>query len=321
MEIVRHRKWFFLLSGTLVLISIISLLIPPALVPGIDFTGGAAITVSYQQPVTATQVQQALSSVGQSDAIVQSTGNNGFFIRTGVLTLDVRDQQGNVIKPGQESQVRQALSSIGTANIQNFQTISGVVGAQNVRNAIIAVLVAAVAIMFYVTWAFRRVPNPFRYGTSAIVALAHDTVISVGLFSILGKTIHMEVNTMFITGILLVIGYSVNDTIVIFDRVRENITKFPGAPIAEVVGLSVKETMARSLNTSITVLIVVIALILFATQSIQPLLYVTAAGVVVGTYSSIFIASLMLVSWENGELGRWLRRVMPFIGSRERATA
>jgi preprotein translocase subunit SecF len=179
-------------------------------------------------------------------------------------------------------------------------------------------VVAALAILVYITWAFRHVPSPLRYGTSAIVALIHDTVIVLGLFSILGKLFDFEVNAMFITGVLTVIGYSVNDTIVVFDRVRENIGKFPTLSITEIVNLSVRETVARSLNTSITLLIVVGALMLFAASSIQPLLFVLAAGVIVGTYSSIFIATLMLVVWENGEIRNVASRI-PIIGPKRAA--
>jgi preprotein translocase subunit SecF len=158
------------------------------------------------------------------------------------------------------------------------------------------------------------VPNPFRYGAAAIIALIHDSLIVLGVFSILGKVMDMEVNAMFITGVLTIIGYSVNDTIVVFDRVRENVTRFQGLTLEEVVSLSVRETIGRSLNTSLTLLVVIAALFLFGGATIQPLLLVLLVGVVVGTYSSIFIATLMLVSWENGELGRLVRK-LPLVPS------
>ena len=174
------------------------------------------------------------------------------------------------------------------------------------------------AILLYVTWAFRHVPSPFRYGVAAIIALIHDVLFILGMFSILGKTVNLEVTAMFITGVLTTIGYSVNDTIVVFDRVRENVGKYVGASLAEVVNLSVRETVGRSLNTSITLIVVVVTLLLFAGPSIRPLLFVLLAGVVVGTYSSIFIASLTLVAWEEGEIGRLFRRI-PLLGRRRAA--
>ena len=323
MNVVGIRKWTFAVSGLLVIGSIVTLAIPPALTPGIDFKGGAAITLEFQDPIEPTRVEAALDAIGHDNAIVQpSLEEGGTFGRTYFIRVDlepeVRDPAtGEVVDDGGRGEVEGALGDLSPITVVGFEDVSAVIAGENVRNAIVAVIVAAVAILFYVTWAFRRVPSPFRYGTAAIIALIHDTVIVLGLFSLLGKTIDLEVNAMFITGVLTVIGYSVNDTIVVFDRVRENVLRFPASTISEVVNLSVRETVGRSLNTSITLLVVVITLLLLAGSSIQPLLYVLAAGVVVGTYSSIFIATLMLVAWENGEIGRAFARI-PLIGRRRR---
>ena len=211
--------------------------------------------------------------------------------------------------PGDETKVREALAALGPAEVGSFDSVSGVIGSENVRNAMIAVVVASLVILLYVTWAFRRVPSPFRYGVAAVVALVHDVFIVLGVFSVLGETINLEVNAMFITGVLTTIGYSVNDTIVVFDRLRENVARYPGVTVRELANISIRETVGRSLNTSITLLVVVVALLLFAGSAISPLLYVLLAGVVVGTYSSIFIASLLLVSWEEGELGSLWRKI------------
>ena len=308
MRVASFRKWFFGISALLVLLSAASL-ISFQLKPGIDFTGGAAITATYETDVTSSRVADALSRVGQPDAIVQGAGNNTFFIRLGILELDERDAAGNVVRRGDESRVRDALAGIGDVEIGSFDSVSGIIGSENVRNATIAVIVASLVILVYVTWAFRRVPSPFRYGVAAVVALVHDVFIVLGVFSVLGETINLEVNAMFITGVLTTIGYSVNDTIVVFDRLRENVARYAGVSTRELVNLSVRETIARSLNTSITLIVVVVTLLLFAGPSIRPLLYVLLAGVTVGTYSSIFIASLLLVSWDEGEIGRFWRRV------------
>ena len=308
MRVASYRKWFFGFSALLVLLSAAAL-VAFRLNPGIDFTGGAAITAVYETETQARQVADALDSAGQTDAIVQAAEGDTFFIRLGILELDERDAAGMVIRRGDESRVRDALAAVGPVEISSFDSISGVIGSQNVRNAAIAVLVASIVILIYVTWAFRRVPSPFRYGVAAVVALVHDVFIVLGVFSVLGETINLEVNAMFITGVLTTIGYSVNDTIVVFDRLRENVARYSGATTRELVNLSIRETIARSLNTSITLLVVVAALMLFAGPAIRPLLYVLLAGVAVGTYSSIFIASLMLVSWDEGEIGRFWRRV------------
>lgn len=308
MRVADFRKWFFAFSALLVLLSAAAL-VAFRLNPGIDFTGGAAITAVYETEISADAVRRALDSAGQPDAIVQAAESNTFFIRLGILELDERDAAGLVVRRGDESRVRDALGAIGPVEISSFDSISGVIGAQNVRNAAIAVVVASIVILVYVTWAFRRAPSPFRFGVAAVVALTHDVFIVLGVFSVLGETINLEVNAMFITGVLTTIGYSVNDTIVVFDRVRENVARYSGATTRELVNLSVRETIARSLNTSITLMVVVAALMLFAGPAIRPLLYVLLAGVAVGTYSSIFIASLMLVSWDEGEIGGFWRRV------------
>ena len=308
MRVVRFRKIFFAISAVLLLLSVASL-ITFRLNPGIDFTGGAAVTIEYEEAVESAQVVDALARAGQPDAIVQSTGGDSFLVRLGELELDTRDSSGAIVARGDESRVRDALAAVAPGQVSSFESVSGVIGSENVRDAIIAVIVASFVIVAYVTWAFRRVPSPFRYGVVAIVALIHDVFIVLGLFSVLGETINLEVNAMFITGVLTTIGYSVNDTIVVFDRLRENVGRYVGATTRELVDISVRETIARSLNTSITLIVVVVALLLFAGPSIRPLLYVLLAGVTVGTYSSIFIASLMLVSWEEGEIGRFFRRI------------
>ena len=308
MRVVRYRKVFFSISALLLLLSVASL-ITFQLRPGIDFTGGAAVTIEYEEEVESAQVVDALTRAGQDDAIVQATGSNSFIVRLGELELDTRDAAGEIVARGDESRVREALAAVAPGEVSSFESVSGVIGAENVRDAIIAVIVASFVIVAYVTWAFRRTPSPVRYGIVAVIALIHDVFIVLGLFSVLGETISLEVNAMFITGVLTTIGYSVNDTIVVFDRVRENVARYMGASMRELVDISVRETIGRSLNTSITLIVVVVTLLLFAGPSIRPLLYVLLAGVTVGTYSSIFIASLMLVSWEEGEIGRFFRRI------------
>jgi preprotein translocase subunit SecF len=315
MNIVRHRRWFFLISALLVLPAMVALFWPPSLRPGIEFTGGAALTVEFESQHSSQAVLDRVEAAGHEGTVVQSLGDGNFFIRVGVLEEEVLDNQGNVLTPGGRQELETALGKLGVMNVVGFDAISPVVGAETVRNAIIAVILASIAIMFYVTWAFRRVPSPFRYGTVAIIALLHDVFIVLGVFSILGKVVDLEVNAMFITGVLTVIGYSVNDTIVVFDRIRENVLRHSGSTLAEMVNLSVRETVGRSLNTSMTMLVVVVALLIFGGPTIAPLLLVLLVGVVVGTYSSIFVASLLLVAWETGELGRALRR-LPLVPSR-----
>jgi preprotein translocase subunit SecF len=154
-------------------------------------------------------------------------------------------------------------------------------------------------------------PSPFRYGTAAIVALLHDAIVVIGIFAILGEVADIEVNTMFLIALLTVIGYSVNDTIVVFDRLRENVLLYPNRTLAANANLSISETLGRSLNTSLTLLFTLLALLLFGGPTIRVFLWVLLIGVIAGTYSSIGIATNLLVAWEAGSIGRLFRRGQP----------
>ena len=308
MNIVGKRRWFYLLSAIILIPSIISLIIPPSLFLGIEFTGGSTISVAFQEDVAEQRVRDVLSRLDHAEAIVQPSGGGEFFIRVSRL------REGSVeqgITPERET-IQEAFEELAPISRMDVASVSGVVAADTVRNAFIAVVVASFAILIYITWAFRQVPNPFRYGVAAIIALVHDVLIVVGIFSILGKAINLEVNAMFITGLLTIIGYSVNDTIVVFDRIRENVARLPAERLERNVNTSLLETLGRSLNTSVTLLITVLALLLLGGETIRNFLLVLLIGLMSGTYSSIAIASQVLVSWESGELGRTIRRLSPF---------
>jgi len=293
------RGWFFIFSALVILPGIVFLIIAPGLRQGIDFTGGSTLTLEFSDPVNQTDLRAELANLGHSDATVQQLEDNVFFIRTKEL-----DEVARVaVLTGTEGN----LSPNGVQQL-SFDLVSPVVAGETILNAIYAILAAAVGIFLYVWWAFRNVPSPFRYGAAAIVALLHDAIIVIGIFSILGVLIEMEVGTMFLVAILTVIGYSVNDTIVVFDRIRENVLTFPNRELSEVVNLSISETIGRSLNTSVTLLITLMALMLFGGSTIREFLLVLLIGVVVGTYSSIAIASQALISWEYGDFKRVILR-------------
>ncbi len=204
--------------------------------------------------------------------------------------------------------VADVLVTIGGVDVVAFDGVSPSVAEETVRNAFYAVLLAAVGIFLYVWWAFRNVPSPFRYSVAAIVALLHDTAIVVGIFAILGELLDVEVNLMFMIALLTVIGYSVNDTIVVFDRLRENVLNYPNRTLTDNVNVSISETISRSLNTSLTLLFTLLALLLLGGSTIREFLLVLLIGVVVGTYSSVGIASQMLVAWDQGDFRRLFRR-------------
>jgi preprotein translocase subunit SecF len=293
------RGWFFIFSALVILPGIVFLIIAPGLRQGIDFTGGSTLTLEFSDPVNQTDLRAELANLGHSDATVQQLEDNVFFIRTKEL-----DEVARVaVLAGTEGN----LSPNGVQQL-SFDLVSPVVAGETILNAIYAILAATVGIFLYVWWAFRNVPSPFRYGAAAIIALLHDAMIVIGIFSILGVLIEMEVGTMFLVAILTVIGYSVNDTIVVFDRIRENVLTFPNRELSEVVNLSISETIGRSLNTSVTLLITLMALMLFGGSTIREFLLVLLVGVVVGTYSSIAIASQALISWEYGDFKRVILR-------------
>jgi len=294
-DITGKRFWLFLISAGVILIGIISLVVFP-LKLGIEFGSGSMMMVSFEREVELSQLKQELASLGYGSAIVQRTGEGDFFIRTGELTGDDKTQL--------ESDLAVEL---GQFEEMEFYSVSPMVAEETARNAAIAVAIAAVGILLYITWAFRRMPKPFHYGTCAIIALVHDVLVVLGIFSILGGIWGWEINLMFITGVLAVIGYSVNNTVVVFDRIRENLTKGVSSSFEVVVNNSLVETLSRSLNTSLTTLFVVLALLLFVGASIQNFAVVLLIGIIAGTYSSLCIASLLLIVWEKGEWGRFIQ--------------
>ena len=297
MDIIGKGRFLGIISAVLVMASII-LLVTPGLKLGIDFKSGTTITYRIEggTPETDT-VRKAVASAGHDEAVVQSLGQGEFLIRVTQL------------EAGESITIAAAIEqAVGSAPIALDTTSVGKsVADDTVRNSITAIIVAAVFVMLYIIWAFRSVPNSYRYAIAAILALGHDVALTLGIFAVLGQVIGVEVNAIFIVGILTVIGYSVNDTIVIFDRLRENTLIAPNRPFRNTVNLSINETITRSLATSVTTSTVILAMLLFGGPTLRDFLIVLLTGVIVGSYSSIFIASSLLVAWESGTLGRIIR--------------
>ena len=307
LDIVGKRAWYFLFSTLIIIAGILSMLLPPGWVtldsglrPGIDFTSGAVFNVTFNRDVNQQEILERMDALGHPEALVQQVGINNYFIRTEVLEESVAGDLSE-----REIIERDLEESLGLERDRvEFESVSPIVASETVNIAFYALAAASVFILLYVWYAFRRVPKSYRYGVSAVLALVHDVLIILGVFSILGRVIGFEVNSMFIVGLLIVAGYSVNDTIVVFDRIRENVSRHPDRELGGLVNLSIMESMGRSLNTSITTLIVLIAMLLIGGPSIRELLLVLAIGTVAGTYSSIFIASQFLVMWDRGEIRR-----------------
>ena len=297
-DFVGKRYWFFLLSALVIVPGIISLAVF-GLKPGVDFRSGTSITISLSTEVDEGQLRDEVASLGYSDAIVQKTGDT-FLIRIpGEPTTEDKQKIVDGIQTQFETEV----------TVEDFSAVSPIVAAQTARNAAIAIAVASVGILLYITFAFRRMPSPFRWGICAIIALLHDIMVVVGIFSIMGWLTGAKVDVMFITGMLTVTGYSVHDTIVVFDRIRENMGKRIGKDFEETVNVSIVQTLTRSLNTSLTVLLVLLTLLLLVGGTIHNFTIVLLIGVITGTYSSVCNASQLLIVWENGEWKRlfsWL---------------
>ncbi len=281
-------------------------------------TAGSATTLAFADPARATAqaVTKTLTDLGYENAqAVPVEGAAGTFL---LLTREITGASEAV--PSELGAIEAGLrEKFGELTREDFSTVSAIVSTKIVRNATFAVIASAVAILLYISWAFRSVHRPFRYGLAAIIAMLHDVVMVVGTYSILGKLFGFEVNTMFITGLLTVIGFSVHDTIVVFDRIRENARRTFELPFAEIVNNSLNETIGRSLNTSMTVVFTLWALLMIGGVTIRSFLVVLLIGIVSGTYSSIAIASQILVSWEEGEFGRLFRRLTFRGGRKERA--
>jgi len=294
LDIIGKRFWFFLISGVLILVGIISLS-TFGLKPSIEFSSGSMLTVRFETPVDYTQFQQEIAGLGYTDAIIQRTGTGEFLIRTQELTEEAK------------TQLEAALATrFGKLSEAQFYSVSPMVAAETARNATIAVAIAMVGMLLYVTWAFRKMPSPFRWGTCFVIALFHDILVTVGLFSLLGGILGWEINLMFITGILAIVGVSLDNTIVVFDRMRENLKKGVSADFEIVVNNSQVETLGRSINTSITILITTLALLLFVGATIQNFVVVFLTGIIVGTFDSVFVAPGLLVVWDKGEWGRFI---------------
>jgi preprotein translocase subunit SecF len=277
----------------------------------IDFTGGTLLELKFDkpQPFQTDEVVKVFGQFGVSpnDVQVQPSGNDTLIIRTKEIDNATKVQIEGVLSEHFGKFTEQRAESVGPA-----------IGAEVTQRASMAVALAALGILLYITWAFRRVPRPFRFGVCAISSLIHDVLVLLGIASIFGLLFGWEVDSLFLTALMTVIGFSVHDTIVVFDRIRENQSRMRGTPFESVVNHSILQTLDRSINTVLTVLFTLAALILFGGITIQHFVVTLFIGMISGMYSSIFNAAALLVVWENGEIGQFFHRVF---GRQKPATA
>ncbi len=297
-DVVGKRIWFLGFSLAIFVIGIISLAIPPNLNLGIDFLSGTGITVSFEKEINTEQIQNEFSNLGLSSTNTQSLGDGTFFIRTERLSDSSNPDDSSDVS---REDVEKSLNNIDDQyKILEVETVGSKVAEGTIRNSIVAVSVSSLFVMIYILYAFRKLENSIRFALSAVFTLIHDVILVTGLYALLGHLFGLQVNSVFIVAILTVIGYSVNDTIVIFDRIRENNLKFSSSSISQNINRSINESITRSLGTSITTLLVLLSMLLLGGSTLRDFLVVLILGVIVGTYSSIFVASQFLVFWEQG---------------------
>jgi len=305
-DFVGKKQWFFLISWILVIIGIASLIISQVqlgtpLRLGIDFAGGTSLTLEFNPAVEQSRLREEMARLGYDKATIQNAGEGHFIIHVTELTSDEARELAEKLGAALDSQV----------DIGDYYLVSATVGAKVARSAVIALIVAAIAMLFYIVWAFRHMPKPLRWGVCAVIALIHDVFVTIGIFSLLGLLTGAEIDALFITGLLTVVGYGINNIVVIFDRIRENKAKGISPDFAVTVNSSIVETLGRCLNTSLTTLFVILALLLFGGATIHYFVLVLLLGVIIGTYDSICVAAPLLVVWERGEwssLLPWVKR-------------
>ena len=280
-------------SSLLILVGLISIAISGGLKYGIDFAGGTLVQLQFKNPPDIEVIRDGLKTIGLGDSTIQEFGSKKDIL--------IRVEKSEEKLEAVGAMVRRSLSgefNIEEITLERVEMVGPKVGRDLREKALLSILYAIIGIVIYISWRFE-----FQYAIAAIIALIHDAIIVIGSFAILGEFLGIEISTMFLVALLTIIGYSVNDTIVVFDKIRENVLIYTNRQFTEVVNLSISETLGRSLNTSFTLLLTLLALFLFGGATIREFLYVLIIGVIAGTYSSIAIASQILVVWDQKKIG------------------
>ena len=303
-KIIARKRWFFIFSLLLTIPGLAFIAATPltggdvGLKFSVEFTGGTVWEFKLEEPAEPAVIRDAVVAVGHPEAQV-TEGEGGFLLlRTKPLDLQSGDSSDPTQSAGTElAKIRDAIVAVAgpIAEEGSLSTVGPVISQDLTQQALLLVALGSLGIVLWMTYRFRNV----RFGAAALVALLHDVIVTVGFFAVAGTFFNVEVDALFITAMLTIIGFSVHDTIVVFDRVRENVARYAGAPFADIVNHSIVQTMGRSLNTTATVLITLLALLVFAGGSIRPFVLALFVGILSGTYSSIFNASPLLVWWEE----------------------
>lgn len=296
-NIVERRKTWFTISAILVLPGILfmiwQLVTTGTLLPlSIDFTGGTLWEMRFQDAVEPAELRAVFDEAGYPNATVFNVEDD--------RTLQVKFD--NIYGPAKEDLVSSITQEFGEFEERFYHSLGPAIGTEVSRAALLAVVVASVGILLYIAWAFRQVPHPFRYGTCAVIALVHDVLVTVTFIAIMYFVAGWEIDALFLTAILTVIGFSVNDTIVVFDRIRENLKRHRGESLARIADRSLLETFQRSIATQVTVLLVLLAILFFGGATLRQFMATMMVGMVSGTYSSLFVATPLLVAWDDHSL-------------------
>lgn len=293
MNLLKQKKLWFGISIALIVPGIISLFLY-GLNLGIDFTGGTLLEEKLAGPTSSQKISEIVSSTGVSVSSITPTSSDTYIIRTKPLEQDLVNG------------IQQSLTSeFGSAELIRLETVGPTIGTELLQKAVLAIILATVFIVFYIAWSFRSVPKPassWRFGLTAIAALIHDVIMVVGLFSIFGRAFGVEIDSLFVTALLTVIGFSVHDTIVVFDRIRENLRRNPDQDFEKIANDSLNQTLVRSLSTSLTVVLTLLAVLILVGPVSQRIFWFVVAlliGIVSGTYSSLFTATPLLVVWQK----------------------
>lgn len=287
---IKYSKLWLVVSGLIAVVCVVFLAVW-GLKPGIDFTGGSLLELSFTNRPETVEIQKVFDGLDLKNTSIQKTGDNGVIVRTNFLT---EEEHQRVL-----GEVKSKLQTPGNQiNEGSFQTIGASISAQLKSKAAYAFIFVLLGIIIYVAYAFRKVSRPvasWKYGVLAIVALFHDVLLVMGVFAVLGRYFGVEVDTAFVVAILTVLGYSVNDTIVVYDRIRENLQRHGGDNFSDVVNMGLNQTLMRSINTTLKTLFPLIALFIIGGASIHYFVLALLIGIASGAYSSIFIASPLLV--------------------------
>jgi preprotein translocase subunit SecF len=291
----KYKLWFsfsaLLLTAAIVVLSVFGLR------AGIDFQGGTLTQINFSEGRAGIdEIRSVLFEAGFTDSLVQPTGDNAVIIRTGLLDQETHDNLLRVL-----------TENYGEIEEEQFSSIGPVIGKELRQKAYWQLLLVTLGIILYISYAFRKVSRPvssFKFGLTAILALVHDLLIVLGAFALLGKFAGVEVDSLFVTALLTVLGFSVHDTIVVFDRIRENLRIHAGQSLSEVINNSVNQSLVRSINTTLTVVFVLVAMMLFGGDTIFYFVMALLIGVLAGTYSSLFIAAPMLLVWHKWDIRR-----------------